>query len=77
MKCIPSATSDLPEPVGVPSITWSPTMRSMRASSWWGQSSMPRTATHSRNRSSASSGASHGSGSASSSSGSHHVGANR
>lgn len=32
-KCMPSATSDLPEPVGVFKITWSPAKRSIMASS--------------------------------------------
>ena len=33
MKCNPSATSDLPDPVGVPKMTWLPTARLIRASS--------------------------------------------
>ena len=32
-KCMPSATSDLPEPVGVFKMTWSPARRSIMASS--------------------------------------------
>ena len=58
MKHRPSATIDLPEPVGVPRMTESPTARSMRASSWWGHSSMPRDSTQPRNTSSASEGSS-------------------
>ncbi len=58
MKQSPKATMDLPEPVGVPRITESPTAKSMSASSWWGHSSMPRASTHSKNTSSASSGVS-------------------
>ncbi len=70
---MPSATIDLPDPVGVPRMTWSPAMRSMRASSWWGHSSIPRSLVHSKKRSKAWSGVSHGSGSLPSS-GSHQVG---
>ena len=43
---MPRATIDLPEPVGVPRMTWSPSTRSMMASSWWGHSSMPRSRHH-------------------------------
>lgn len=70
---MPSATSDLPEPVGVPRITWSPAARSMRASSWCSQSSMPRSSHQPRKRSKASSAVHQGSGS-SPSAGSHQLG---
>ena len=51
MKCMPSATSDLPDPVGVPKITWSPTMMDISASSWWGHKSIPRDSTQPMNAS--------------------------
>lgn len=70
---MPSATSDLPEPVGVPRITWSPAARFMRASSWCSQSSMPRSSHQPRKRSKASSAVHQGSGS-SPSAGSHQLG---
>ena len=70
---MPSATSDLPLPVGVPRITWSPAARSMRASSWCAQSSMPRSSHQPRKRSKASSAVHQGSGS-SPSAGSHQLG---
>ena len=55
MKARPSATIDLPEPVGVPKIRWSPAAKSRSASSWWGHSSMPRDSTQPKKSSSASS----------------------
>ena len=42
---------DLPEPVGVDRITWSPETRESTASSWCGQGVMPREATQEKKRS--------------------------
>ena len=50
-----SATSDLPEPVGVASTTLSSASRLSTASSWCGYNSKPEAAVHSRKASSRSS----------------------
>ena len=74
MNIMPIATSDLPDPVGVPRMTLLPAASANRASSWCGQGSMPRASTHSRKRPYASSAVSQGSAS-SPSVGSHQLGA--
>ena len=79
MKHRPSATSDLPDPVGVPRTTWSPIMSAMRGLPPDEARVLCRERQSSRESGQrAASASSHGSGAgASSPSGSHHVGESR